>query len=164
MTTINKNLNFSTGMLNTKRGFSFVEVMLVLAIITIMIFIIAPSLRKMKENQILKTTLSEVISAINKAKSQSISSVNSSEYGIHFQSDKIVLFKGTTYSSGSASNENIILTTPATISSITFTGGATDLYFDRLSGAPNKTGTITVMVSSSSRIITISATGTVSMN
>lgn len=147
-----------------KGGFSLIEVIMVLAIIGILIYIIVPSFNKMREDQVLKTTTQEVVSSINKARSQSISSVNSSEYGIHFQSDKIALFKGTTYSPSDANNEYIILSSGASLSSINLTGGAIDIYFDRLTGAPNKIGSVTVSVSSRTKVITISATGAVSMN
>jgi Tfp pilus assembly protein FimT len=151
-------------MLNLKKGFSVIEILFVLAIMIILAAIVLPSFKKMRENQVLKSTTSEVISVIDKARSQSVSSIDSSEYGVHFQTDKVVLFKGITYSSSDASNENIILTTPATISVISLTGGAVDVYFDRLSGAPSKSGTITISVSSLSKTITISATGTASTN
>lgn len=151
-------------MQNIKKGFTLIEILLVLAIMVILASIILPSFGKMRENQVLKSTTSEVISVIDKARSQSLSSVGSSEYGVHFQTDKIVLFKGITYSSSDAENEDIILTIPATISTISLTGGAVDVYFDRLSGAPSKSGTIVISVSSLSKTITISATGTASMN
>jgi hypothetical protein len=126
--------------------------------------IVLPSFKTLRDNQVLKATASDVFSSLDKARSQTLASVNSSEYGVHFQSDKVVIFKGQVYSSSDVNNENIIITTPATISAIALTGGATDVYFDRLSGAPNKTGTITVTISSLSKVITISATGVTSVN
>ncbi len=95
---------------------------------------------------------------------KALSSVSSSEYGVHFESGKIVIFKGTAYSSSDSNNEDVPVSSGASISSINLTGGAVDLYFDRLSGAPNKTGNITISISSISKIITISATGAAGMN
>ena len=151
-------------MLNFKRGFTALETFIVLSVAILLIVIVLPSFQAMRNNQVLKATASEVVSALNEARSQSLSSVDSSEYGIHFESDEIIIFKGTTFSSLDPDNENISITSPASISSINLTGGAVDVYFDRLSGAPNKTGTITISVSPFSKIITISATGAVSMN
>jgi prepilin-type N-terminal cleavage/methylation domain-containing protein len=151
-------------MLNFKKGFTVLEILIVLGIMAILVTIILPSFRTMRSNEVLKATTSEIFSALGKAKSGTLSSVNSSEYGVHFESDLIVIFKGTSYSSSDVNNENISITSPASISAINLTGGAVDLYFDRLSGAPNKTGTITVSTSSFSKIITISSTGTISMN
>ena len=140
------------------------EALIVLAIIIILIAIVLPSFKTMRDNQVLKSTASDVFSALDKARSQTLSSVNSSEYGVHFQSDKVVIFKGKVFSSSDLNNENIFITAPASISSINLSGGAVDLYFNRLSGAPDKTGTITISISSLSKIITISATGAASMD
>lgn len=151
-------------MINFKKGFTLVEMLIILAILTILIIVALPSFTTMRNNQILKTTASEVFSALDKAKSQALSSVNSSEYGVHFETNKIVIFKGTIYLSLDPNNEDILISSGASISNINLTGGAIDLYFDRLSGAPNKTGTVTISVSSLSKIVTISATGAASMN
>jgi hypothetical protein len=43
-------------------------------------------------------------------------------------------------------------------------GEVFDLYFNRLSGAPNVSGIITVSTSSFSKFITIYATGSVNVN
>lgn len=151
-------------MINFKKGFTLIEMLVILAILAILIIVVLPSFSTMRDNQILKTTVSEALSVLDKAKSQSLSSVNSSEYGIHFESDKIVIFKGTTYSSSDVNNEDFLISSGVSISSVNLTGGAVDIYFDRLSGVPNKTGSVTISVSSTSKIVTISATGTASMN
>jgi prepilin-type N-terminal cleavage/methylation domain-containing protein len=151
-------------MINFKKGITLLETMIVLSIIGFLVLIILPSFKTMRDNQILKSTASDVFSALDKAKSKTLSSIDSSEYGVHFESTKIVIFKGTAFSSVDPNNEDILITSPATISAVNLTGGAVDLYFNRLSGAPNKTGTVTISISSSSKVITISATGTASMN
>ncbi len=148
---------------NFKRGFTLIEIMVVLGIMVLIIAVVLPAFSKMRDNQLLKSTTADVFSSLNKAKSQTLSSVSSSEYGVHFESDKIVIFKGTTYSSSDPNNEIVLITSPASISSISLTGGAVDLYFNRLTGAPNKTGSITVAVSSLSKAVTISGTGAISM-
>jgi prepilin-type N-terminal cleavage/methylation domain-containing protein len=151
-------------MINFKKGVSVIEVIVSLAILVILLAVTLPSFNTMRKNQVLKAAASEIFSALDKARSQTLSSISSSEYGVHFETSKIVIFKGTTYSSSDATNEEVLLTTPATITSISLTGGASDLYFNRLSGSPNKSGTITITNSSTTKVITISATGAVSMN
>ena len=149
---------------NLKKGFAILEILIVLAIMGLLLAVVVPSLKTMRNNQLLKAVASDVFSALDKARSQTLSSINFSEYGVHFESDEIVIFKGTVYSSSDASNENISVTSPASISDINLTGGAEGLYFNKLSGVPDKTGTITVSVAAVSRIITISATGVASMD
>ena len=149
---------------NFKRGFGILEILVVLAILTLIILVVLPSFAKIRERKVLDTAVADVVSALDKAKSYSLSSVDSSEYGVHFESSQIVIFKGTVYSSMDVNNENILVFSPAYISDIGLTGGASDIYFDRLSGVPSKTGTITVTSSSVSKTITISVTGAISVN
>lgn len=146
------------------KGFTLIEILIVVGILAVLIAVVSPAFSTMRNNEVLKSTTADIVSAIDKARSQTLASVNSLEYGVHFESSKIVIFQGTTYSSGDANNEDIFISSPASISNINLTGGAVDVYFDRLSGAPSKTGTITVSVSSSTKTITISTTGAVSTN
>ena len=141
--------------------------LIVVAIIGIMALIVFPQFAKMRENQVLKSASSDIFSAIDKARSKTLSSVDSSEYGVYFESGKLVIFKGTVYSGSDLNNEIINIISPANISNITLagiSGTSGELYFKRLSGSPSKAGTITVAVPSISKIITISATGSASMN
>ncbi len=147
-----------------QKGFTLIEMLVVIAVIGIIALVVMPSFSTMRQRAVLKSATSDVLSALDKARSQTLASVNSSEYGVHFQSDKVVIFKGTVYSAVDANNENILIASPATISTITLSGGGSDVYFNRLTGAPNKTGTVVVSVSSVTKTVTINATGAASMN
>lgn len=146
------------------KGIMLIEIAVVLAIIVLLVAIVLPSLSKTRENQVLKNSVADVVSALNKASSQTLASINSSEYGVHFQSDKVIIFTGTVFSGGASDNETINIMSPAIISNINLTGGATELYFTRLSNTPSKTGTITITAGSNSKVITIGATGIISSN
>ncbi len=151
-------------MYNFKKGFGILEIILAIAIVVILAAISLPSFERMRQEQVLKTAVADLVSAVDKAKSQTLSSVNSLEYGVHFESNKIVVFEGNLYSSSDPSNEDMLISSPVTISDISLTGGATELYFDKLSGEPSKNGTVTISNSSISKTITISPTGAVSTN
>jgi Tfp pilus assembly protein FimT len=152
---------------HNQQGMTALELLVIVATIGIIFLIVTPQFSKIRENQVLKTAVGDIMSSLNKAQSQTFASVNSSSYGVHFQSDKVIIFKGITFSAGDSNNETINIITPATVSNVTLdgvSGTSGDIYFSRLVGAPNKTGTITVSTSSLSKIITISATGSVSSN
>ena len=140
------------------KGITVIEIVVVLAILVIIIGVTLPSFQNMRENQIFKTT-----STINKARGESMSSVNSQEYGVHFESDQVVIFSGTVYSDVAPDNVITEITSPASISDIDITGGGSDLYFDRLTGAPDHTAEITVSTTNLSDVIVISGTGIVSI-
>lgn len=147
-----------------KKGITIIEALVIISIIGILVAIVISQFAKTRENQVLKSGVQDILSSINKARTQTLSSLDSSEYGIHFQSDQVIIFKGKVFSAGAGDNESIILTTPASISAISLTGGASDVYFNRLSGSPSKTGTVTISTTSFNKIITISATGIASVD
>lgn len=152
-----------------KKGITAIEVLVVIAVLGIIFLVVIPQFSKTRENQVLKSAVGDVISSLDKARSQTLASLNSSEYGVHFQSDKVIIFKGTVFSTSDANNETVSFTSPANISNVTINGtsGATgDIYFYRLTGMPSNAGvnTITVSITSFSKIITISTTGEVSVN
>ena len=148
-----------------KKGITVLEIVVVVTILGILIVIIFPSFSKMRESQVIKNAVEDVKSVLHSAKSQSLASIDSSEYGVYFQSDKIIIFKGEIFSVESPDNRITEIILPAGISDITLDGVSSstgDLYFKRLSGTPSKTGTVTISTSSISKIITISGTGTIS--
>lgn len=150
-----------------KKGITIIEILIVISIIGLIAAIVFPQFYKIREQQVLASATSEIMSSLDRAKSQTLASFNSSEYGVHFQSDKVIIFKGKTFTPGFIGNENINIVTPATISNVTLGGinaSTGDLYFNRLSGAPNQTVTITISTFSYTKTITISATGTASID
>ncbi len=150
-----------------QKGITALEILLGVAILGILAVIVLPQFSKIKENQVLKNTVGDIISTLHDAQSKTLASVNSSSYGVHFQSDRIISFKGVVFSANDPNNKTVNIAGPANISNVTLagiSGTSGDIYFERLSGAPDKTGTITISTPSASKIITISATGTVSVN
>lgn len=150
-----------------KKGISLIEILIVLAILVILMAVALPQFAKMRENQVVKNAVADVASTISRARSLSLASVDSSEYGVHFESDKVIIFKGTTYSLGAPDNEIIDIVYPASITNVTLggvSGSSGEIYFNRLFGAPSDNGTITISSTNFSKIITISATGGVSSN
>jgi len=143
------------------------EIILTLAVLAIILVLILPAFGSLKQNQVFNNAIADTVSAINKARAETLSSFSSSEYGVHLESSQVVIFKGTVYTANDPNNEVIILTSPASITDVTLggvSGASGDFYFARLSGAPNKSGTVTIAVPGSTKIITITQAGTVSKN
>ncbi len=150
-----------------QKGVSLVEILLVVAVLVVLILIVSPSFSSIRDSQLLKGAVGDVLSSLDKARAQTLSSLNSSEYGVHFQADKVIIFKGQVFSAGAIDNESINIISPTAISNVTLGGVSNstgDLYFNRLSGSPNMSGTVTITLSSVSKIINISATGFASMD
>ena len=154
-------------MVTNNRGITVIELISTLAIISILIAILIPSFSLIREKQLLKNTMSDVVSLLEKARSKTLGSVDSSEYGVHFQSDQVIIFKGKVFSSSAVDNEIIYVVNPISISNVTLdgvSGTSGDVYFNRLYGVPSSVGTITISAPSAVKIITISITGTISVN
>jgi Tfp pilus assembly protein FimT len=148
-----------------QKGITVVEILIAIAVITILSVLVLPGFAKIKKVQVLKSATEDIVSVIGKARSQTLDSLDSSAYGVHFSTDKVVLFKGTSYSENNPDNENVEIISPATISSISLTGGAVNVYFNKLSGLPSASGSVTVATPGiTSKVITISATGSASSN
>jgi len=150
-----------------KKGISIAELLVVIAVLGIIFLIVIPRFSKTKELQVLKNGVQDILSSIDKARGETLSSLNSSSYGVRFEADKIIIFTGTSFTPGATGNETVNIITPASITNVAL--GCTpsipcNVYFNRLSGAPSTTGTVTVSTTSYSRIITISATGVASSN
>lgn len=155
------------------KGFSIIEMMIVIVIVSIISAIVLVSLASFRNEQALKNTTVDIVSLLNKARQNTLSSLNSTNYSVHFESDKAVLFSGNTYSSGDSGNEVInfssVVTIPAS-GGINISGGGSNINFDRLTGSVSN-GTIdsTIVVqlvsdSSKNNTITISKIGIVSSN
>ena len=150
-----------------KRGFTLLEMLVVIAVIGIMVAVVFSSFSKMKENQVLKNAGEDIISTVNKARTQTLAQLNGLQYGVHFQANGVIIFRGAIFNSSDSNNQITSITSPAVISTITLTGGAVNLYFNKLSGTPNVSGSVIVSSTATpslTKTITISATGAVSMN
>ena len=149
---------------NFIKAFTLIEILFVISILGILLAIVLPQFNNMRSNQILNSSVADIVSVINKASSQSLASLDSSVYGVRFDSDKVTIFKGTSFDVNSPTNEIVLVNSPASISNISLTGGVASFYFNRLTGIPSATGNVTVTVSSVSKSITIDSLGKISTN
>ena len=156
----------STRTLSSKvSGFTLLEIIVVVAILGIILLTVLPQFSKSRETQVLNSAVGDVLSSLNQARAQTLASLDSSSYGVHFQADKVIIFKGAVFSAEDPDNQAVAILEPAMIEDVTLNGvggSSGELYFARISGSPSKSGTVTLATPNAFRIITISATGGVS--
>jgi len=151
------------------KGISLIEILVVVSIIAIIVAIVVPNFSKFHNQQALRNTTEDVISLLNEARNNTISSKDSNTYGVHFETGKATLFAGTTYAVN-ASNTQIIFDKAASIpvsGGIILNGGGSDVVFDRLTGSTSEYGTIVVRLisdASSQKTINISKLGVIGSN
>ena len=146
-----------------QKGFTLLELSIVLAILTVLLVIVLSTFISFRKNQALQNDTDTIVEVLSQARSQTLLSQNSSQYGVHLTSSKATLFVGTVYDSSSSSNKDFNLTPTDTIVTISLTGGGVDVIFDKLSGQTSQSGTIVISSPSTSRIktVTIYKTGIV---
>lgn len=151
------------------KGFLLIEIIIVIAIIAIIVSISLPSLNAFRNRQALVNTTEDIVSLLNTARIQTLSSLNGNFYGVHFTSTTATLFSGGTYDSGDITNKVInfdsFVILPA--ANISLNGAGVDVNFNRLTGDTSQYGTITLQLTSDSatqKVITVNKTGVISSN
>ncbi|MEK7194328.1 MAG: type II secretion system protein [Patescibacteria group bacterium] len=146
------------------KGLTLIEVLIVIAVALILLAFIVVPFKRMNDTQALSKETQNVISIINQARSQTLSSKGGIVHGVHLESSQVVLFGGPTYVPSDPNNASIPLHALVSISNINLSGGAIDIVFNRLTGTTAVSGTITLSLiasSTQSKLITVTSTGIV---
>lgn len=152
---------------STTSGFTLIELVVVIAISILLVVTTVSFFGSFRNSQVLQGETSQALSLINKAQVYTLNSVSDSEYGVRVNDDQVTLFKGLVFSSSSPTNETHVLHSAVKISSTTFSGGGTDIVFDRLTGDTSNDGSFTVSLKNDptqKNVISISKTGAMAQN
>lgn len=128
------------------RGFTLIETLVAIAVLALLAAIMVGGLSSFQKSGELSRAADMIAGTLRDARGRTLASKNNSEYGVHFDPDKAVLFAGGAYTAGTPSNEATILPSRVEISTVAFGGGGDDVVFERLSGEAMATGTITLRV------------------
>jgi Tfp pilus assembly protein FimT len=151
------------------RGITLLEVVIGISIMVLIFVMVVPQLSRFRSEQALKNTTEDIVSMLNYARSQTLSSRNSTYYSVHLDTDRIVLFTGGTYSANDANNKIVIFDKSIYLppQNIVLNGNVTEIKFDRLTGDTSQYGTIRPeLISDNTRfkLITVNKTGIISAN
>jgi prepilin-type N-terminal cleavage/methylation domain-containing protein len=123
------------------KGFTFVELLVVLAIIGIIATISAATFKNMYTTSTLKAGGSEVYRAFTNARSNTLASQDGMVYGVHLSTSTVTQFSGSTYVVGSSTNKVYTFEGGVTATSSLIADSPT-IIFTRLTGNPSAQGTI----------------------
>ncbi|MDP2631986.1 MAG: type II secretion system protein [Candidatus Uhrbacteria bacterium] len=126
-----------------KRGFTLIELMVVIAILVVMtlmagIFTSVSSGR----NELLAVT-TDAVDTLRRAQWHTMLGNEDSVWGVHFETQKFVLFKGGTYSAVDPSNIETDIAGVLSISSMSLNGGGSEVIFTEPMGETLTDGTVT---------------------
>lgn len=149
------------------RGFTAIELLVGVVVVAIIFIIALGPLRSFRDAQILSSDTENILALLKEARSQTVFSKNSSQYGVHLESGRTVLFPGTIFSEPDANNKELLLNGNLSISNWSLNGGGQDVVFERLTGKTGQFGTVTVSLKnnpSKVKIINIGETGIAGAN
>lgn len=142
------------------QGVTVLEILIVIAILAVLLVTILPSFMNFRRSSLLNAETMEVVTLINRARLLSVSSKGDDQYGVHFETSKIVLFKGTAYVATSTTNEAHVFGTGLTMSTTTINGGGSEVVFDKVTGATTQNATTTLLVTGTTSSSTVLIYGT----
>jgi len=117
--------SFSTA--KRQRGFTLLELIIAISIMSVITVITIISFASLRSRTDLNGNAQNIISVLNIARSNTISSQQASQWGTHFETSSYALFRGT-----------------LEISNITLDGGGVNTLFDRITGQTQNYGSISV--------------------
>jgi len=153
-------------MTSSRAGFSVIEIVIVLAIMTLLLGMGLNTFITYRKTQAFQKDTETVVEILNQARAQTMASKNATQYGVHFATSTVTLFAGSSYNASSSSNSSFPLTSTDIILNITLAGGGNDVLFQRLSGETSQNGSVVIDVPalSQTKTVTIYKTGVVDSN
>ena len=124
------------------KGYSFVEILITIAVLAVISSAITASFFSFYKTRALGKEAARVLDLIHEARSKTVSSKDASEYGMHFDASRAVLFKGIVFTEPSSDNKEITLLNSVEIFDISLNQGAGDLFFKRITGETDNFGII----------------------
>lgn len=142
-------------------GFTLIEFLIVFGLMATVFAVTIGFFSNFKNKEALDKNISLVSEVLRQAKHFTINSKDSNQFGVHFNSNNIVLFIGPTYSAISPTNQVYELSPSVELYSINISNGGSDIIFKRLTGDAEYSGTVTFksLIASTTRTITIHKTG-----
>ncbi len=144
------------------KGFTIIETLLAIIILGIAVTMVTLSFSKIQSHQALEKSSLLVLSVLSEARSHTLSAVSDSRYGVNFQNDQLVLFRGTSYATTTSTNVFTTLNPLVGIRNIYLAGSSTSVVFERLTGKASVSGTLEVYLRSDPTLfkrITITSIG-----
>lgn len=143
-----------------KKGLSLVEVLVAISILVIIVGVSLGSFYALNQRSAINANVDIARSALSQARIKTLGGDDSSHWGVNFASSTVTIFKGSTYSVGASTNIKYDLNPRATISSMSISGGGSNIIFNRLTGETSNAGISTITFSSGNASTTITVYGT----
>ena len=152
---------------NRKLGFTAIEILIGIVVVVIVFSAAYGPLKSFRDAQVLTSDAENILTLVKEARSQTVFSKNSSQYGVRFEPGRTVLFQGTVFGEPNVNNKEFRLNSNSSILNWSLNGGGQDVVFQRLTGKTSQFGSVTISLKnnpSKVKIINIGEAGTAGMN
>jgi len=125
-----------------KHGFTIIELLLVVGITLLIAATAAPIYGNLQVSSQLDENTNQVVQSIRIARERSVSGLNNSRHGVRLESDKYILYQGSSYALRDSSYDREVVLSDALLIFSTLTNS--EVNFSKGAGIPNNTGTTTL--------------------
>lgn len=125
-------------------GFTLVELLITVGILAVLMIMAVPAFQFFRGESELNETAEEIINTLRLAQNKTLASEGASNYGVHFEGDKFVLFKGTSYDPLAPDNDTHNLRKRLEIYEISLAGGGSEIIFEKLIGTTSQSGSVSL--------------------
>lgn len=147
--------------IKVKRGFTLVEVMLVIGILGVIVGLAIPFYQSFQISSALDNAGQEIVQVLRNTQAKAIASQGLSSHGVHFDVNQFIVFAGDIYNPADSDNEIFGLANTVDIS----TSGSNEIIFSAGEGLPDTQPIITITSSNNeSKIISLNELGRVNVN
>ncbi len=138
------------------RGFSLIELLLVIAIVTVLSAMTATFYSRFLNQNSVANVTDQVVGDLRKAQTYAMMGKKNGNWGVTFNASKIYLYQGANFGA-----RNTALDETFSVASSVSISGLGDVNFVRSTGLPNAGTTITIFTTADSKTVTVNSQGMV---
>lgn len=151
--------------IKTKKGFTLIELMMVSTYMIIIVSAVFSFQQGLLQGTNLRTKTNEIIQTLRLNQAKAISSDQDSQWGVYFDTDNFIAFKGENYATRDPSFDEIIeLPNTLSISNISLNGGVSNVTFEKVNGNTDNYGSIQISDNNRSKSVSINPRGVIEQN
>lgn len=136
-------------------GFSLFELLVVMALISILGALSSPFLSRFFSRNILEDSSQKFVKTLRKAQNYAFAGKEGSTWGVHYSRGEVILFKGSFYGQDHTFDETYDLPSSINVS------GWSDVIFSKIRGQPSTELTLIITANTGSNTITLNQEGMV---
>jgi Tfp pilus assembly protein FimT len=145
-------------------GVTLLEMLLVIALMAAVSVLAAPLVSGSVREGDLDAAAALAVDALGEAQTSAMSGKSPRIFGVHFETTKFVFFRGASYNPADPDNDIRDLGQQVSVSSVSISGGGSDIHFSDYRGIPAETGSVVFSgVDGGTRTVAVNAAGLIDL-